>query len=79
MERTNHYNRTAQGIQASPLISGCVKIKWVRHSERGALAPRWGTKRVWTSIGGLTPPRSLSHLPARLRNAENTHKFFTHP
>ena len=24
-------------------------------------------------------PRSLSHLPARLRNAEYTHKFLTHP
>jgi len=42
---------------------GCVKIKWVRHNERGALALRRGYEACWTSIGGLTPPARFLTCP----------------
>ena len=45
----------------------------------GGVSPPLENQHASYPIGGLMPSRSLSHLPARLRNAENTHKFFTHP
>ena len=38
-----------------------------------------GVRSVSDIHRGANAPRSLSHLPASLRNAENTHNFFTHP
>ena len=45
----------------------------------GGVSPPLGYEACWISIGGLNAPRSLFLLLVRLHNAENTHKFFTHP